>query len=190
MLQLSLPHINVLSKIDLLTQYGDLPFNLDFYTEVQDLDYLQYELDKDPRMGKGKFKELNKAICEIVEDFGLVGFTTLCVEDKMSMASLVKQVDQILGCLPTSRSHTHTHDPLAEDDSLDATPYQLLHSLPPSAFPSPADIQEKYVDHKEEHRADEKARWQSEADAFFKRASEDEKRRAIQRAKSRPEDAV
>ncbi|KAF9028524.1 hypothetical protein BDP27DRAFT_1387064 [Rhodocollybia butyracea] len=33
MLQLELPHINVLSKIDLLAKYGDLDFNLDFYTE-------------------------------------------------------------------------------------------------------------------------------------------------------------
>ena len=78
MLQLELPHINVLSKIDLITSYGDLPFNLDFYTEVQDLSYLQYELEKDPR--SSKYAELNKAICDIVEDFSLVGFHTLCVE--------------------------------------------------------------------------------------------------------------
>ena len=80
MLQLELPHINVLSKIDLIASYGDLPFNLDFYTEVQDLHYLQYELEKDPRTWTGKFTALNKAICEIIEDFGLVGFQTLCVE--------------------------------------------------------------------------------------------------------------
>lgn len=80
MLQLELPHLNVLSKMDLITQYGDLPFNLDFYTEVQDLSYLQYELEKDPRNGRGKFADLNKAICDIVEEFGLVNFQTLCVE--------------------------------------------------------------------------------------------------------------
>lgn len=87
MLQLELPHINVLSKIDLITSYGDLPFNLDFYTEVQDLSYLQYELEKDPR--SSKYAELNKAICDIVEDFSLVGFQTLCVEVRTSsMVSL------------------------------------------------------------------------------------------------------
>lgn len=78
MLQLELPHVNVLSKIDLIAAYGELPFNLDFYTEVQDLSYLQYELEKDPR--SGRYAELNRAICEIVEDFGLVSFQTLCVE--------------------------------------------------------------------------------------------------------------
>ena len=41
MLQLELPHINVLSKIDLLRLYQPaMDFNIDFYTEVQDLSYL------------------------------------------------------------------------------------------------------------------------------------------------------
>ena len=35
MLHLELPHINLLSKMDLLPQYGPLDFNLDFYTEVR-----------------------------------------------------------------------------------------------------------------------------------------------------------
>lgn len=35
MLHLELPHVNLLSKVDLLPSYGDLAFNLDFYTEVQ-----------------------------------------------------------------------------------------------------------------------------------------------------------
>ena len=34
MLHLELPHVNLLSKIDLIQQYGKLHFNLDFYTEV------------------------------------------------------------------------------------------------------------------------------------------------------------
>ena len=32
MLRLHLPHINVLTKIDLLPRYGNLPFNMDFFT--------------------------------------------------------------------------------------------------------------------------------------------------------------
>ena len=35
MLHLELPHVNVLSKVDLIEQYGQLDFNLDFYTEVR-----------------------------------------------------------------------------------------------------------------------------------------------------------
>ena len=34
MLHLDLPHINLLSKIDLIEAYGELNFNLDFYTEA------------------------------------------------------------------------------------------------------------------------------------------------------------
>lgn len=78
MLQLELPHINVLSKIDLLSSYGELPFDLKYYTEVQDMSYLLDSLDRQPRMAK--FKTLNKAMVELVEDYGMVGFETLAVE--------------------------------------------------------------------------------------------------------------
>ena len=40
MLNLALPHINILSKVDLIEQYGSLAFDLEFYTQVQDLSYL------------------------------------------------------------------------------------------------------------------------------------------------------
>ena len=101
MLHLELPHINVLSKIDLITQYGDLgisslssimavfatnessyyirdntDFNLDFYTEVQDLSHLENALSS----ASPRYSALNMAICELIEDFGLVGFETLAVE--------------------------------------------------------------------------------------------------------------
>lgn len=49
MLQMELPHINVLSKIDLVVQYGDkLQLGIDFYTEVLDLGYLLECLDENP----------------------------------------------------------------------------------------------------------------------------------------------
>ena len=34
MMSLELPHINVLSKIDLVESQGDLAFNLEYYSEV------------------------------------------------------------------------------------------------------------------------------------------------------------
>ena len=45
MLQMDLPHINVLTKIDKVAGYDPLPFNLDYYTEVQDLNYLLPSLE-------------------------------------------------------------------------------------------------------------------------------------------------
>jgi GPN-loop GTPase len=102
MLHLELPHINVLSKIDLLTQYGDLgillfslirvkflfsrlktDFNLDYYTEVQDLSYLENALSS----ASPRYRALNMAICELVEDFSLVGFETLAVEVRVFHAT-------------------------------------------------------------------------------------------------------
>jgi hypothetical protein len=120
MLQMDLPHLNVLTKIDNLRDYGDLPFNLDFYTEVQDLNYLLPHLNREQTSGipgpssalKGgisdagvdddeeptsKFSALNKAIVELVEDFALVGFETLAVEDKKSMMTLLRAIDRAGG---------------------------------------------------------------------------------------------
>ena len=51
MLRLELPTVNVLSKIDLLVNYGPLPFNLDFFTNCNDLNRLLSYLQQDGRFG-------------------------------------------------------------------------------------------------------------------------------------------
>lgn len=49
MLHLGLPHVNLLSKMDVMHQYKDqLLFGIDFYTDVLDLHYLLEALDEDP----------------------------------------------------------------------------------------------------------------------------------------------
>lgn len=98
MLQLDFPHLNVLTKIDKLASYAPLPFNLDYYTEVQDLSYLLPHLAQEsPVMRHPKFEGLNNAVVELVEDFGLVGFETLAVEDKKSMMTLLQAIDRAGG---------------------------------------------------------------------------------------------
>ncbi|KAG8777135.1 hypothetical protein FRC15_011516 [Serendipita sp. 397] len=104
MLQLELPHVNVLSKIDLLSQFGDLDFNLDYYTEVQDLSYLGNSLPQGT-----KFAALNMRICELVQDFGLVGFETLAVEDRESMLRLMRVVDRATGCVFVLSASEESH---------------------------------------------------------------------------------
>ncbi|KAL4579136.1 hypothetical protein LXL04_015272 [Taraxacum kok-saghyz] len=86
MLHMELPHVNVLSKIDLIESYGKLAFNLDFYTDVEDLSYLQEHLDQDPR--SSKYRKLTKELCEVIENFGL---------DKESVTNLVKLIDKTNG---------------------------------------------------------------------------------------------
>ena len=98
MLQMDLPHLNVLSKIDKISEYGPLPFNLDYYTEVQDLSYLlPHLIYENSRMRHEKFQGLNNAVVELVEDFGLVSFETLAVEDKKSMMTLLQAIDRAGG---------------------------------------------------------------------------------------------
>jgi hypothetical protein len=98
MLQMDLPQLNVLTKIDKLSSYGPLPFNLEFYTEVQDLSYLlPYMARESAMMANSKFEGLNRAIIEMVADFSLVGFQTLAVEDKKSMMSLLHAIDRAGG---------------------------------------------------------------------------------------------
>uniref|UniRef100_A0A453FDP4 GPN-loop GTPase 2 n=1 Tax=Aegilops tauschii subsp. strangulata TaxID=200361 RepID=A0A453FDP4_AEGTS len=100
MLHLELPHINVLSKIDLIENYGNLAFNLDFYTDVQDLSYLQYHLDQDPR--SAKYRKLTKELCDVIDDFSLVNFSTLDIQDKESVGNLVKLIDKSNGYIFSS----------------------------------------------------------------------------------------
>jgi len=95
MLQLELPHVNVLSKVDLIESYGRLPMALEFYTNVSDLSFLQYHLNQDPFMAK--FQQLNEAMCDLIESFGLVGFETLCIQDKESVTKVVRAIDKAGG---------------------------------------------------------------------------------------------
>lgn len=95
MLHLELPHVNVLSKIDLIESYGKLAYNLEFYTDVEDLSYLQYHLDQDPL--SSKYRKLTKELCEVIQNFGLVNFTTLDIQDKESVGNLVKLIDKSNG---------------------------------------------------------------------------------------------
>lgn len=41
-----LPHVNVLSKIDMIEQFGKTDFNLEYYTDVLDLDFLLDRLNQ------------------------------------------------------------------------------------------------------------------------------------------------
>eukprot|EP01095_Lingulamoeba_sp_RSL-Kostka_P016569 TRINITY_DN814_c1_g3_i1.p1 TRINITY_DN814_c1_g3~~TRINITY_DN814_c1_g3_i1.p1 ORF type:complete len:394 (-),score=117.97 TRINITY_DN814_c1_g3_i1:9-1190(-) len=95
MLCLELPHINVLSKIDLIEQLGKLAFNLDFFTNVLDLEFLLDYLDTD--WLTKRYKTLNKALCKLIEDHNLVAFQTLNIQDKESVYSLLKVIDKSNG---------------------------------------------------------------------------------------------
>jgi len=95
MLQLALPHINVLSKIDLVEKFGQLSFNLDYFCEVLDLSFILDRINEDPI--NRKFKKLNEALCGIVEDYSLVSFFPLNINDKESAMNILRQADKASG---------------------------------------------------------------------------------------------
>jgi GTPase SAR1 family protein len=118
MLHLETPHVNVLSKVDLMDKYGDLDFNLEYYADVQDLHYLADRIlgeNDEPEGGasstrvnakaplagtrllRKKYGKLTRELCELVEDFGLVNFATLSIEDKESVTRLVRLTDKCVG---------------------------------------------------------------------------------------------
>ncbi|XP_050466050.1 GPN-loop GTPase 2 [Cataglyphis hispanica] len=96
MLQIGLPHINVMTKIDEMKKFKDcLAFNIDFYTEVLDLNYLLEQLDED--LFTTKYKKLNKALVSIIEDYSLVSFIPLDVSNKALLLQVKNAVDKANG---------------------------------------------------------------------------------------------
>ncbi|XP_013414423.1 GPN-loop GTPase 2 [Lingula anatina] len=95
MLQCELPHVNVLSKADLIQKYGQLAFHLDFYTDVLDLSYLLEHLQEDPFFSK--YRKLNEALVSVVEDYSLVSFVALNIKDRDCMLRVIREVDKANG---------------------------------------------------------------------------------------------
>ena len=95
MLRLALPHINVLSKMDLIDCYGKPEIGLNYFLETLSLDYICQQLSDDPLFSK--FAKLNQALCSVIEDYSLVNFAPLCVTDENLMMKLIKMIDKVNG---------------------------------------------------------------------------------------------
>jgi len=132
MLHLELPHVNVLSKIDLVQKFGKLDFNLDFYTDVQELSIMQQVLERD--RATSKYKNLTAALTEVIEDFNLVTFSTLNIEDKESLIKLLKTIDKANGYTYSGLSSTDPKVTKIDTPDIDFEYYRI------------AEIQEKYMD--------------------------------------------
>ena len=94
MLYLGLPHVNVLSKVDMLEQFGELEFHPQFFLNPMNLEYLAESVQEsmDP-----KFAKATESLCEILQDFGMITFAPLAVEDAESMAYVVRLADKANG---------------------------------------------------------------------------------------------
>lgn len=95
MLHISTPHLNVLTKVDLAEKYGRLPFSLDYYSDVLDLQYIVDCLDEDERMKK--YQALTRGIADLVENYGLVSFQPLDVQNDALVTQLARVIDKAVG---------------------------------------------------------------------------------------------
>jgi len=107
MLHIELPHVNVLSKADLAQRIHGDEFRLTDFLDCCDLPSLADRLDAGAF--SHRYRTLTAAICETVEDYALVDFLPLSIEDPKSVGKVLDVVHQANGfCFKPL-----THDPYA-----------------------------------------------------------------------------
>ena len=133
MIRLELPAVNILSKVDLLSRYGELPLDFDFFAECNDLDRLLPFLENNPGAGgddpfseeldwvedpdyqkarrkrqqskqSRKHAKLHSALAEVVDDFGLLSFLPLDISSAESVGRVLAKIDKCNGYVFTESS--------------------------------------------------------------------------------------
>lgn len=165
MLHLPYPIVNILTKLDNLAAVGggDLPFNLDFYTEVQDLSHflpvLEAEQASSSLVNREKWNKMNEALIGLIEDHGMVGFETLAVEDRQSMASLLRAIDRASGYVfAGARAKDEEGRTLSDEASIWAQAMSTNYGQM-----EVRDVQERWIERKEEWDEIERKQWEEEA---------------------------
>lgn len=69
--------------------------SIDEICQPSDLDHL-LRLLEDSKFGQ-KYAKLSKALCELIEDYGLISFVPIAVEDKTCMAYALQEIDKANG---------------------------------------------------------------------------------------------
>lgn len=90
MILLELPHINILSKVDLIKN----DFNKKKLKQFLNPDplLLTNEINNETNL---KFHELNKAIANLVDDFGMVQFLPLESKNSDSVSTIISYIDDV-----------------------------------------------------------------------------------------------
>ena len=112
MLMLEIPHVNVLSKMDLvkgkvskreMKRFVDPDPSLmeDEDDEMGDYDGLGRSSGKDPSrtedvMGGKSFKRLNRTVAKLIDDFSMVSFLQLDAQDEDSVGAILSYVDDAI----------------------------------------------------------------------------------------------
>lgn len=90
MIQLELPHLNVLTKVDLLGPKKSFNDDPDDSIIIPDPTSLVKSLDAS---SSTRFHKLNAAIASLLEDYSMVGFVPLDITDEDSIEACVFQAD-------------------------------------------------------------------------------------------------
>ena len=111
MIMLEIPHVNVLSKMDLVK--GSVPRKelkrfidpdtslLDDPSDTTDAlassqDQSADPLSAGPMMAGGSFKRLNKAVAQLIDDFSMVSYLQLDVQDEDSVGAILSYIDDAI----------------------------------------------------------------------------------------------
>lgn len=110
-----------------------------------------------------RFSELNERICELIEDFGLVSFETLAVEDKRSMLRLQRVLDKATGYVYVEKQVKGKEEEMPSDVKLNGNNaskrgtaasagalFTVADRGVPLGWGSAADVQERWIDHRDD----------------------------------------
>jgi GTPase SAR1 family protein len=105
MFNLAFPHVNVLSKIDLISSYDKEPaFNLDFYCQVSDLTYLLQHVESTKTAWDQRHRKLTEALVDVIQDYSLVSFLPLSVNDPATVAEVLMHVDRAVSYVDSKKA--------------------------------------------------------------------------------------
>ncbi|KAL9010278.1 MAG: hypothetical protein Q9173_004776 [Seirophora scorigena] len=107
MIMLEIPHVNILSKMDLvkgsvpkrqLKRFLDPDASLmeDNNNPNEDLPGGADPANTESVMGGGSFKKLNRAVARLIDDFSMVSFLQLDVQDEDSVAGVLSHIDDAI----------------------------------------------------------------------------------------------
>jgi hypothetical protein len=81
---------------------------------LTNVDFLRHQLEIDTSPFAARFKRLTTGLCDVVENYGLLNFTTLEVEQPESVAQVMDLVDRANGF---NLSGLKGHNPYPEEPS-------------------------------------------------------------------------
>lgn len=130
MINLELPHVNILSKMDTMRKLSpEMAFKLEYYLRAGegDLEALVQKVftltdSEAPHPLDVSYGKFLRSISQVVEEFSLVGFVPLAVEDKESALHVLSVCDKANG-FSFSAEGFHLQDEAYKEDTEPMTEY-------------------------------------------------------------------